>query len=364
MSSALEAALSTIDTAAMDPIIRAKLRGLMRGYDARWADSSMNITSAEETLTSDLFNPATEARSRSFIMAGKLDLRVEENGRFWIVDHKTSSEDINDPNAAYWRQLLVEGQHHHYGLLEHLNGRRIEGAVWDVVKKPGIALREIKKSERTILLEDGTYFGFAASPKDVDAVREHGRETPTLYEYRLATDCIASRPEWYFQRRRIARLDAATLEYAEELWGHTQEMLLCRRTGRWPRNSGACLLYGRACVYLGICSGYDEPDSPHWQRREWVHPELPVIDNGDGRDVLTNSRVRCFQTCRRKHFYSYELGIERVQAEDAEALFFGTAWHAAMETYFESQKEDANDDCRCGEPANEVGSADRAPAKG
>ena len=359
----LEAGLAAIDTATEDPIIQAKLRGLLRGYHARWSGVPMTVSGIEQTLTSDLYNPATKARSRAVVMAGKLDLQVVEDGRFWICDHKTSSEDIGDPDSAYWRQLAVEGQHHHYGLLEFLHGRRIEGAIWDVVRKPGISPKQITKADQSALFSSKHYFGFSVSDAGLESMRADGRETPTLYEYRLSYDCTEMRPEWYFQRRRIARLDDATLEYAEELWGHTQDILLARRENRWPRNSGACLLYGRPCQFLGICSGYDDPESANWKRREWVHPELPVLNGNAGRDVLTSSRVRCFQTCRRKHFYQYELGLERVEAEDAEALHFGSAWHLAMERYFESQKEDVHVECN-DEPVNAVGCAGYTPAEG
>jgi hypothetical protein len=45
--------------------------------------------------------------------------------------------------------------------------------------------------------------------------------------------------------------------------------------------------------------------------------------------VLTNSRLGVFRTCRRKHYYEYELGIERLDEEEAESLYFGTLWHEA-----------------------------------
>jgi len=98
------------------------------------------------------------------------------------------------------------------------------------------------------------------------------------------------------------------------------------------------MLYGTPCLYLGICSGSDTPNSDRWEFKGSVHEELET--DGDGRDLLTNSRVRCFQTCRRKHFYQYELGIKRVAAEDREPLIFGTAWHDAMDVYWgEKNKE-------------------------
>lgn len=315
-------------------VLRAKLRGLLRGYAKRWANDRFNVISVEDFVQSELYNPSTKATSRTYRIGGKLDVLLEEDGRVWLMDHKTTSEDIQDPGAAYWRQLTVEGQHHHYALLQHLNGVRVDGAIWDVIKKPGISPKQVTKADTSAALASGKYFGDALSLEDAAYLREIGRETPSMYEARLANDCSEVRPEYYFQRQRIARLDQGLLEYAEELWQHSQDMLYSRRQACFPRNSGACLEYGGACAFLGICSGYDEPTSANWKTREWVHPELPRGEC-DGKDMLTNSRIRCFQTCRRKHYYKFELGIERAEQEDREALFFGTVMHEALAIWFD-----------------------------
>lgn len=351
----LSAALNRIDATCADPVMAAKLRGLIRGYDARWGHLDYAVTGIEQTVSSDLWNPATQAKSRSFRVTGKLDLTLIEDGEPVLMDHKTTSESIADPDCAYRRQLIVEGQLSHYELLEWLNGRKVRAAVWDVVKKPGISPKQITKADQRALYDTHAYFGFAVSDDDLAAVAEFGRETPTLYEYRLADDCTNSRPQEYFQRWRVPRLDSEILEYAGELWDHGQEILQARRFNRWTRNSGACLLYGSPCRFLGICSGHDEPNSSNWKRKQFVHPELPP-DGGDGRDLLTNSRIRCFQTCRRKHYYDYELGIERVESEDREALVFGSLFHEALAAYFEGFRKATNGNANSNAvPVNEAG---------
>jgi ATP-dependent helicase/DNAse subunit B len=103
------------------------------------------------------------------------------------------------------------------------------------------------------------------------------------------------------------------------------------------RNSGACFNYGSACEYLNLCSGCDEPDSDRWQKKPKKHPELPDGIGGSG--VLTNSRLRCFATCRRKHYYQYELGIERFDAERREALYFGSLFHEALDVWWRAHDE-------------------------
>lgn len=98
------------------------------------------------------------------------------------------------------------------------------------------------------------------------------------------------------------------------------------------------MLYGSPCEFLGVCSGYDDISSANWKQREWVHPELPAGE-GRGLELLTNSRIRCFQTCRQKHHFKYEIGIERVDEEERESLFFGDLFHRALEAYFLALKE-------------------------
>ena len=363
----LEAALAAIGSyvgTSTDPsvqLIAAKCRGLMAGYHERWKDAPYIVDAVEETVESDLWNPETGRKSRSFRVAGKIDLKGWHGERRIIMDHKTASDDIADPNAPYWRQLMVEGQPSHYMLIEWLNGRKVDDAVWDVVRKPGISPKALTKAEAKAAIMTHEYCGRRLSDYSILALQADGRETLEMYEARLALDCTVTRPEHYFQRRSVPRLDADIHEYAAELWEHSQEMLHVLRLSRNARNSGACMNYNRPCEFLGICSGYDTPESDRWRRKANVHAELPVLD-GDGRDVLTNSRIRCFQTCRRKHYYQYVLGIERAE-EDVDARYFGSMWHAGLEGYFNQQKE-SHGNHASGSPASAVGTAsttDEAP---
>jgi len=347
MPEKLTAALAAIDAFAASIsdekqlLVAAKCRGLLAGYDARWKDSPYQVDAVEHLVMSDLWNPETQRKSRSFRIAGKLDASAYIDRRV-VIDHKSTSEDITDPNAPYWRQLMVERQVSHYMLLEWLNGRKVDEAVWDVMRKPSISPKNVTKADVSFALAKGLYFGRQLSDRALESLRNTGRENLEMYEARLAHDCTTERPEWYFQRRTVPRLDAELHEYATELWGYSQEILIARRENRWPRNSGACMLYHSPCKFLGICSGFDSPDSDNWQRKQNVHNELPMLE-GDGRDVLTKSRIECFATCRRKHYFAYELGIERQDEEEREALFFGSLWHLALEAYFNASKQENND---------------------
>jgi hypothetical protein len=360
MNEPVAAALAALDSlqsfTESQALVLAKCRALIYGYDARWQNSPYAIESAEEVVTAELWNPETNRRSRSFTLAGKIDVNAFHGERRVLIDHKTTSEDISDPNSTYWRQLAIEGQAAHYMLMQWLNGAKVDDAVWDVMRKPETRPKKVEsKIDRAQILRESTYFGVRLSYDSLRHLRETDRESYEMYEARLRWDCTENRPEWYFQRRSVPRLDAQLREWAGDLWGHSQDLLIARREGRWPKNSGACMTYGRPCKFLGLCSGYDTPESDRWRRKKWMHAELPVVEGQDGRDVLTMSRIRTFQTCRQKHYLEYELGIERTDEDEAEALYFGNCWHLALEAYFLNQKEQQQNGNATDSPENGFG---------
>lgn len=339
--SALQNALAAINSVPIyddsKELISAKCRALMAGYHERWHTQQYVPLDVEVVLESPIVNPETNRQSRTLSQAGKLDVIALHGERTVLIDHKTCSQDIADPDSPYWRQLVVESQVSHYMLLGWLNGRKFDDAVWDVIRKPTISPKKITKAEKVSVVADGMYHGRLMGDGSRYSLQTEDRETLEMYEARLARDCTNVRPEWYFQRRSVPRFDGELLEYAGELWMHSKDILHERKRELPVRNSGACMLYGSPCVYLGVCSGHDTIDSDKWARKENVHNELEI---DDGRNVVTNSRIRCFQTCRRKHFYQYELGIERVDAEDKEALYFGSLMHVALESWFTTYLEE------------------------
>ena len=332
----LDTTLAAVDAACEEPdseLPRATARGLLRGYEARWKDQTWQTESVEQEFCQPIYNLHGESkyttRSRTFQVAGKKDvLALDSRKSRWVFDHKTSSQDIEQPDAVFWQQLAIEGQASLYLLSEHVVGKQAVGAVWDVIRKPGIRPKKLTKADQKAVTSGLGYFGQDVGEYTKQHVVREGTENPELYEYRLAHECTEN-PLRYFQRREVLRLEDEMIEYARELWELATEIRECRQKDRHVRNSGACLEYGTPCTYLGICSGYDTPKSDNWRSRPCVHSELDTLD-GDGRNVLTNSRLRCFQTCRRKHYYRYELGIERADAKPSSALFLGTIVHAGL----------------------------------
>lgn len=338
MSTALAAAFEAIDVFSTDPLHKAKCRALMSGYDRLYSSQPYAVLGVEEMLVAPLVNVDTGRNSRTFKLAGKLDVRLQDAAGYAVLmDHKTTSDEVS-ADSDYWKHLIVESQPSHYMLLEWLNGHRIDYCIWDVVRKPAIRPAQIDKKDRESMSITGRYCGYALTLQDwaeYDAQTQRegkNRETPTLYEARLREDCTTVRPSWYFAQRQVNRLDNELVEYARELWQHAEEIRIAIAEDRHPRSSGSCITYSTACRFLGICSGYDHPESSNWRRKAWKHAELPIIGENDGTELLTNSRIRNFQACRRRHQYDYLIGIER--DEDRDSLIFGTLWHEAQAAWW------------------------------
>lgn len=335
--SALQAAIDAVNAEAesftddSQRLVAAKCRALLRGYDARWKNAGYVTVDVEKTLFAPLVNPETNAKSRTFELGGKLDVIAKYQGRVGLIDHKTTTEDCTDPDAPYWRQLVVDGQASQYGILGWANGSKFEWTIWDVIRKPQTRPKKLTKAERASALAKSEYFGTKLSRQSTEALVVEESETVEMYEARLTHDCTQERPEWFYQRKPVPRVDHELVEYAQQQWDVAQDIITTRATERHHKNPGACMLYGTPCKFLGVCSGYDTIDSDNWQRKRHKHAELGDVGT---RDVLSHSRIRCFQTCKRKHFYEYELAVERVNEEEREALFFGTLLHIGLEAWF------------------------------
>lgn len=332
-------------------LMAAKISALLIGYHRRWMDSGYQAEQIEHLWHLPIVNSATGRHMRRYTQAGRMDGIVTLDGKRYLIEHKTTSEDIEDPASPYWRRMAIDSQVSMYGLALWQNAEKVDGTVYDVIRKPTIRPKDLPKGSpkktdsenRGTILEIanyGTYYGGVLPSATIDAVHKGYliREDSWLYHHRFVDD-ILSRPTYYYQRRVVPRLDSDLADWAEELWDVSHEISRAERDGRHYKNSDACMTYGRPCDYLSLCSGYDTPDSDNWRRNDSVHHEL-----GDGfsRSVITCSRIKCFQTCRRKHFWRYIEGLERNDEEQSEALWFGTLFHLGLEAWFHTFRKDVS----------------------
>lgn len=344
--SALEAAMQALDAKladCRDDKIQGMARAMIRGYAHHWeeTDKDWRAVSVEEEFLLPIVNPNASkiSTSRTFNFGGKIDLVLFHKDRpelRYVWDHKTSSEDIGDPNGVFWKKLLLDPQPSAYMLAKWNMGEKLNGCIWDVVKKPGIRPKKVPKKERAELVSTGLYCGQRISDETVrffEFGNEANVENAELYEARCFHD-IMENPNEYYVRRTIPRDDSALVEYATQQWNVATNIRQAKRDKLWPMTGApsACFTYQRACEFLDICTKHDMPTSHRWREKSRQHNELDLQDQS--LPVLTNSSIQTFHQCQRKYFYKYEMCIEPALDMDSEALYFGSVFHAALEAYW------------------------------
>ena len=227
------------------------LNALLSGHAWRYAQDNLEFIAVELSFEIPLVNPETGTRSRKFTLAGKIDAIVKlPDARLAVLEYKTAGEDIA-PDSEYWLRLRCDGQISQYVLATRAMGYDVATVIYDVTRKPTIRLRQ--------------------------------NETPETYGQRLLAD-LGERPDFYFQRREVPRLEDELTQYKSELWQQAQHLMdLRRRAGRLAdpaiahfRNVGRMTC--SQCDFANIClSGiHIDPANPPsgYQILADVHPEL------------------------------------------------------------------------------------------
>jgi hypothetical protein len=328
----LAAALSAIPPPETDDeaLRSAIARGLMIGYHQRWIDEDWAVESVEQEFHIPIFNPHSRRRSHLFTHAGKFDGTVSKEGDIYLLEHKTCREEIG-PGSPYWTRLSIDTQISGYLLASWYLGRRLTGVLYDVIRKPEIRPKRLSIKESTMVRTSHAYCNECLSPEAYQqfVLSKDFRETPEMFEARLIQDTL-ERPDWYFGRQIVTRLDTELLTYAEELWRTAKDVHAATSSGDHRRNDKACFAFHRPCEYLGLCAGHDQLTRAHWRQLPTLHPELE--DPNCGPSTLTHSRISTFVTCRRKHFYRYGLGISRW--DTPEPLAFGALFHETLAAWW------------------------------
>jgi hypothetical protein len=212
-----------------DEFTRAKAEAMLVGYTAQWAEQSVKIISTQVGFRVPILHPETGEAHPEFEYTGALDALAWVNGRKMVLESKTSGEDIS-PGSGYWQRVVaLDPQVSMYLLASEQDGLDVVGCLYDVAKKPEL--------------------------------RPKKGETAGDYRDRCAMD-IASRPDHYFQRREIVRLESEARAYQQDLWDYACMLTEAERIGRFPRNPDHCRKFGRPCEYLAVCMGEADIDDP------------------------------------------------------------------------------------------------------
>jgi len=260
------------------------LRRLIAGYVWRWK-TSIKYVATEQSFRLPLINPVTGKPSRTFDIAGKIDNIGElEDRRLAVVEHKFLGEPI-DSGADIWKRLQIDHQISLYLDAARRMGYKVDTVIYNVIRKP-----VIKPTIVPILDDDGIKIVLDRDGNRVMAKAGKPRQTSsekdgwvlqtrpmTIEEWgeKLNAD-ISARPEYYYVRQEIPRLDNDLKEYAKELWEIAHTIRDAHNNNRWYRtvNRNTCSW----CEYYGLCTSKFNPDvdtlPEGFQRLDKIHPEL------------------------------------------------------------------------------------------
>lgn len=255
-------------TLIVDHLDAVRAEAMLIGYDARWRsehESGALVTVAvEQKFEAPLINPLTNAASRTYRLGGKLDCLAKQRDGHWIVEHKTSADDIS-PGSDYWKRVSsLDPQISAYYLGARALGFDPVGCLYDVLAKPKLRpLIATQESARKFTKEGKLY----ATQRDKD-------ETPDEFKVRLLAE-IASKPERYYQRGSIVRLEDELTDASYDLWSIARLRREAEIDGRHPRNVDSCTKWGRDCEFLTICARLGSlDDETRFRKASTEHEEL------------------------------------------------------------------------------------------
>jgi|2_EtaG_2_1085320.scaffolds.fasta_scaffold02436_10 hypothetical protein len=244
------------------------LRAMLRGYFARWGtsksdkpvgvdprgmirDDELEYLYVEPTFVHKIRNPETGAKSRSFILSGKIDGLVHLKGtnELYIKENKTAAT----IDGAYLERLWSDFQSMLYAryiddIVSDGFGMRVVGVLYDITEKTRIRR---KAGETVDKFEER--LGRYKTEKTIEKHREAGPKPAETWEaFRERMKREYENPDK--MHRELIRFDEQRLADIDgEVWEMTQQILDARRRDRWSMNTSQCYSFGFGCSFVPIC---------------------------------------------------------------------------------------------------------------
>lgn len=238
----------------------------MKSYATQYPNEEFEVIALEKKFEGAIVNPKTGAASRSFVLAGKVDGLVKQDGQYFLLEHKTASQ----IDASYLERLWMDFQITLYAYyLEQSLGIKIAGIIYNVLVKA-----KLKQSKGETEDEYKTRLAslIAKSKTGKSSAKRKMPETDDEFQERL----LAKFTELgMFHRETLYISRDQFTELRTELWELTKALLAARRRNVFYRNTSYCFQYNRACSYLPLCQSGGNPNiiENHYQQVE-PHEEL------------------------------------------------------------------------------------------
>ena len=313
----------------------------------------------EQTVEIPIVNPDTDAKSRSFVFMGKVDL-VEGHT---VTDYKNSSN-----IARYIHTMTLSFQPELYALaVRHQFSRQLTDMEYRLVQRPALKFTPKDAEPSYAILKEGQDRAVKANLPSMKAALDFMEEKRKAASYGVESHAYyaedrtkpAVTRDGYEQRcyeqivgdpERIMshplHLNEGRMRQAQGyLWDCSKRVLENRRTGRWIHNPQACYDWNKTCPFIRLCDAMAAGADCDWIADEEFyevdnqHPEL-----GDAAnlrlDVLTYSSCSDLSRCEMLYRWKYERCLRKGQ-EDSEPLWVGSAMHIGMAAFAENGLEAA-----------------------
>jgi len=217
---------------------------MMSSYSEQYPIEDFDVIALEKTFEGPIINPDTNAVSRSFVLAGKVDGLVQQDGQYFILEHKTASQ----IDAGYLERLWTDFQIIIYAwYLEHTLGIRISGIIYNILVKA--KLRQIK-GETEAEFESRRAELIAKSKTGKSSAKRKMPEPDDVFQQRLKDkylEPVMFHREWiYISPNQFEQLQ-------KELWELSINLLDAIKRNKFYRNTSFCFKFNRPCPYFPIC---------------------------------------------------------------------------------------------------------------
>lgn len=276
---------------------RAILLYSLAGYNWYYSNNDYEVIAEEIKFREPLRNPKTGRALPNVVITGMIDKIVRSpEGVYYIDEHKSTSQSV-DSDSDFWNHFTLDTQTTLYPLIARslqLNGdleeygikptdSLIAGVRADVWHKPGIRPKKLTQAESKVFAGTGEYMGDVFNvtelgtdapykgqslfvdgcPIEIEPGKKEGtfaiRETPEMFGARLLND-ISERPEFYFARKDIARLESDFERLRYELLNIYHTVKFLDRNNAWWQNEQQCEATFK-CEYIPYCYNNVQPDS-------------------------------------------------------------------------------------------------------
>lgn len=256
---AVDAAVSRGAELGLSVDDQIRVRVMLEGYCELYEQDDFEVVAIEDAFTLPLVNPKTGRISRTFAFRGKPDGVVKKDGKYYILEHKTTSS-ITD---VYIDRIDIDAQIALYGWALERMGTPIEGVIYDIIEKPGIKWKVGETDEE---FEARKAALAAKSKTGKSTAKKQEPDTYDTFLERCRNEVVAE----CFRRVEVPLTAERKREAIQNMWLTAKDMM---GAAIYP-NTGSCTKFD-GCPYLPLCRAHgDLTQCQDEYRTEAAHIEL------------------------------------------------------------------------------------------